>query len=271
VKNILSCAVPALEIEFENVAKEIGALKNARTFWYPSSAFDLRPLSYFHKGIVEEKREGAPQVELFVYNSLMTPEFTQLTQTYEEVNHEGIEIFNDGKTEIRITQFIPLKLNRAKIKKHVSSEYFHFASQYASGEPKIDAGLMKFKVTSNKFGTNEPRLLFVEMENHNFANTIVMGGHVKPEYFCTVRDGCGFGGNNSCVNEIKHLAASRPGSGFFDFFKPKFWITDHFVLNGRRIEHTVVNAKTPIKMKKLQEFIGWQGYGIASLYSVTYP
>lgn len=71
----------------------------------------------------------------------------------------------------------------------------------------------------------ETKVLFIKCDNEQFP-AVCQREHWAPDVFVGVCDGCGFGRNDHCVNEL--VTQGMPRELMQKVALPKWWITDHF-------------------------------------------
>lgn len=71
----------------------------------------------------------------------------------------------------------------------------------------------------------ETKVLFIKCDNEQFS-AVCQREHWAPDVFIGVCDGCGFGRNDHCVNEL--VTHGMPRELMQKVALPKWWITDHF-------------------------------------------
>ncbi len=187
--------------------------------WYPSAGMDLKPL-------VACSGWRLP-VGLFVYNSLEAWPFLQWCREYEA--GRPFQPLRTPEGVLEVSEFIPVR-SKAPLSRipHDGTFDLSFADGYEQNRgTSIDAAAMRVRLAP---GEGQPpieaRLLFIDCENTAFARAMIFNGTFRPDIFCTIRDGCMYGHNLSCVQELDRLFCCPDATAVVNRFSPAFWISD---------------------------------------------
>jgi len=191
-------------------------------FWYPSSGFDLKALVYFNEKDTSQIYK-TPSVDIFVYSDYWNKYTKEFMSLYENFETGSNILFRDCKTNIELTQIIPLNFFSEKDVTNFSKEYKNYLRCSSLGnlvnEPQFWFFLIE--IDSCYFGHEYFPVLFCSIENRFLRDNVWKKYGIKFDYICGITDGCRKGGNNECINK-----------NYRDYFpvmkKEKYWITDHF-------------------------------------------
>jgi hypothetical protein len=101
------------------------------------------------------------------------------------------------------------------------------AGQSQSGSVAgLPATFMDVTVTSDRYANRTLKVAYIQAENTD-VGLLTFSEQWAPDTFIGVTDGCRFGGNLSCVNNLSRLDLSPAQAAAVKL--PKWWITDHFV------------------------------------------
>ena len=197
----------------------------ASFLWYPSAGSDTRPLAWF---LSREDEEPLAKVDYFALSGLGEPFYDELVRATLSNKATDRIIFQDRVSTLSVLESIPFYFDEERVLWQVGKAY-RFRSGYMRPRYRgINGLLLRTRFDSRSLGRFEQKLVYVEMENSNFEIEIVREGFLNPLVYCGVRDGCSFGGNCRCENELDHLdrlIATR-------CFTPAIWVTDHIRYRG---------------------------------------
>lgn len=175
ILGLLKAASNEMQEDFEILISKIG--KNPNTAWYPSSGNDFRDL-------IEANRTKT-RPDLFIhtdYNSAW-------------IKFECGEVFNDGRTQVIITNVIELEF-KEKINYFINPDFVTF-SELANPTPRIY--VLDVEIDCS-FGLIKKPVVYFFMENINFLDEILLKNKIKISHIFKVREGCGFGGNRKSIS-----------------------------------------------------------------------
>ena len=157
----------------------------SRACLYVSAGADTRPFSYL-------RPEALTNLDL---DEEVFPRFFVLVEKASPLENR-IE-FEDQHSRVETGVFHPLQLGR------------------------LPAAMLKLVVRSDRFPKRTIAVLRVKASNEEFAKA-ALAEEWSPTWFVGVRDGCAFGGNWRCENEVRDFKVSIPLR-----LGVRFWVTDH--------------------------------------------
>lgn len=205
---------------------------SSSTLWYPSSALDLQPLT-----ILTPKRckaVGIPSPNFSVFTCVGYSPFIDLIQGRSTNFPPEYSQF-----PCTIEEVVPVRLNPTVVRKHVLDDCRFDSNEKNHLTGGLDAALLTIAIEPRDEPAFLTRLILLDMSNKAFEQQIVLAGLFNPTFYCSIRDGCGFGGNKRCEADLVHvrdLIRTR-------IFLPRFWITDH-IKAGQNVMHTARRDKS---------------------------
>lgn len=184
--------------------------------WYPSSALDMHAFDVFEMPAVIGRGIKAPDID--VYTCLGYPPADELIANANASTQTATSLLPYHPESV-----IPLRLNRRFIRKRIMNDYRFSRSE--TEDPSIPEGAAIVLASPDPNGRKH-RLLYLKVSNLAFERQVVRRGLCNPTFYCSIRDGCSFGGNRRCEADIRHvreLFSTR-------MFSPRYWITDHIRL-----------------------------------------
>lgn len=147
--------------------------------WYPSSGVDFRLLS--------ETSRTSTEPSIFF--------FTDYNTNWVKLN-KG-EIFNDGKSSVRINEIQRLKFKR-DINYYINPEFVDFPND----APKIPIILLLDVTVVSDLGNVTKPVIYFFMENINFFTEVLLRYNINLSHFVKIREGCSYGGNRKSISLI---------------------------------------------------------------------
>ncbi len=156
---------------------------------YVSAGGDTRPLTYLRHEVLTDA----------VVSDWIIPEFFVFVDRDLPGSDGDMDLyFDDGRTRVQTVEQRPV--------------------ESASWER---AALLRVVVTSDRFPIRECAVLRIRSDTEGFCQD-ALAEDWSPDWFIGICDGCAFGGNDRCENELDRIEQSIPLR-----LRVRFWLTDH--------------------------------------------
>ena len=193
--------------EYHAYFEEMPLLPNV--YWYVSAGMDFRGPVYltgFHINHLKRHHQyELKKPDLYVFNCL-GGEIKDLIDNLDSIKNGGYTVYSDGRTEILVTKYLAVKIDREKVNYEINPKFIvkaHVSDPIK--KKKHDAALLTLKIKSLSIGFEEEvKVIYLQMENINcFQEFILKHKAVNVQYLCTTREGLAWGNcKRSIIKEI---------------------------------------------------------------------
>ena len=197
---------PNSKFRFISLLKELG--KDPNIAWYPSAGLDFRDL-------IEVNRTS------------IKPDLHIHTDYHIRKELKVGEIFNYERTKVSIKNIEELKFKKS-INYYVNPAFIS-CPEVSARKPLIF--LLDVLVESNNAAIERP-VIFINMENINFLDEILLKEQLRISHLIKICEGCGMGGNRKSISIVY---------AFFCDLSIKYLLVDHEEHTDFELIHHLAN------------------------------